>query len=80
MAGGGKRAKYGAPFPRQCFLRFTQWFNRTHARKGTLWEERFESVLVEGAGTALMTMAAYIEPNPVRAGLVSDPKDFRWCG
>jgi REP element-mobilizing transposase RayT len=60
--------------------RFTQWFNRTHQRKGTLWEERFKSVLVEGAGTALATMAAYIDLNPVRAGLVGDPKDYRWCG
>ncbi len=25
-------------------------------------------------------MAAYIDLNPVRAGLVSDPKDYRWCG
>jgi len=60
--------------------RFTQWFNRTRGRKGTLWEERFKSVLVEGAGTALAMMAAYIDMNPVRAGLVSDPKEYRWCG
>ena len=60
--------------------RFTQWFNRKHGRKGTLWEERFRSVLVEGSGDALATMAAYIDLNPVRAGMVSDPKDYRWCG
>jgi REP element-mobilizing transposase RayT len=60
--------------------RFTQWFNRQQGRKGTLWEERFKSVLVDGAGEALATMAAYIDLNPVRAGLVNDPKDFRWCG
>jgi len=60
--------------------RFTQWYNRKHGRKGTLWEERFRSVLVEGAGEALVTMAAYIDLNPVRAGLVEDPKDYRWCG
>ena len=60
--------------------RFTQWFNRTRGRKGTLWEERFKSVLVEGAGPALSAMAAYIDMNPVRAGVVSDPKEFRWCG
>ncbi|MEO8352093.1 MAG: transposase [Chthoniobacteraceae bacterium] len=60
--------------------RFTQWFNRRHARKGTLWEERFRSVLVEGAGEALAAMAAYIDLNPVRAAMVSDPKDYRWCG
>ena len=60
--------------------RFTQWFNRQQGRKGTLWEERFKSVLVDGAGEALATMAAYIDLNPVRAGLVDDPKDYRWCG
>ncbi len=60
--------------------RFTQTFNRRHGRKGTLWEERFPSVLVDGTGEALATMAAYIDLNPVRAGLVDDPKDYRWCG
>ncbi len=60
--------------------RFTQWFNTTHKRKGTLWEERFGSVLVEGGGDALAMMAAYIDLNPVRAGIVSDPKDYRWSG
>ena len=60
--------------------RFTQWFNREHGRKGTLWEERFRSVLVEGAGESLAMMSAYIDLNPVRAGMVSDPKDYRWSG
>ena len=41
--------------------------------------DRFKSVLVEN-GEALQTMAAYIDLNPVRAGLVQDPKDYRWCG
>ena len=57
--------------------RFTRWFNRTHNRTGTLWEERFKSVIVEG-GTAARTMAAYIDLNPVRAGMVEDPADYRW--
>lgn len=60
--------------------RFTQWFNKQHRRKGTLWEERFKSTLVEGGGDALAMTAAYIDLNPVRAGLVKDPKDYRWCG
>lgn len=60
--------------------RFSQWFNRKHGRKGTLWEERFKSVLVDSAGATLATLAAYIDLNPVRAGLVDDPKDYRWCG
>ena len=57
--------------------RFTRWFNRTHKRTGTLWEERFKSVIVE-SGTAARTMAAYIDLNPVRAGMVEDPADYRW--
>jgi putative transposase len=60
--------------------RFSQWYNHQHGRKGTLWEERYKSVLVDSAGAALATMAAYIDLNPVRAGLVGDPKDYRWCG
>lgn len=60
--------------------RFSVWYNRTHQRFGTLWAERFKSVLVEGSGNALQTVAAYIDLNPVRAGIVEDPKDYRCCG
>jgi hypothetical protein len=37
-------------------------------------------VLVEGKERALVTMAAYIDLNAVRAGLVKDPKDYRYSG
>lgn len=60
--------------------RFSIWFNKTHARYGTLWAERFKSVLVEPAGRVIQTIAAYIDLNPVRAGIVADPKDYRFCG
>ena len=60
--------------------RFSVWFNRSHQRYGTLWSERFKSVLVEPQGKALETMATYIDLNCVRAGLASDPKDYRFCG
>ena len=60
--------------------RFSVWYNRSHHRYGTLWAERFKSVLVEGEGNPLQTMAAYIDLNSVRAGLVDDPKDYRFCG
>ncbi|MDR1303961.1 MAG: transposase [Verrucomicrobiales bacterium] len=59
--------------------RFSIWFNRAHQRFGTLWSERFKSVLVEH-GAALRVMAAYIDLNPIRAGLATDPKDYRFCG
>ena len=60
--------------------KFTIWFNRNHDRVGTLWESRFRSVVVEGAWKSLLCVAAYIDLNAVRAGLVDDPKDYRWCG
>lgn len=60
--------------------RFTTWYNHRHERFGPLWAERFKSVLVQGGGNPLQTMAAYIDLNPVRAGIVEDPKDYRFCG
>jgi REP element-mobilizing transposase RayT len=60
--------------------RFSIWFNRSHHRYGTLWSERFKSVLLEPKGRVLETMAAYIDLNCVRAGLATDPKDYRFCG
>jgi len=57
--------------------RFSRWFNVKYQRKGTLWEERYSSSLVEDSYAALV-VSAYIDLNPVRAGMVSDPKDYRW--
>lgn len=61
--------------------RFTQWYNgrQQGQRSGTLWEERYRSVIVE-SGLALQAMALYIDLNPVRAGMVMDPKDYRFSG
>ena len=64
-------------FMKGLLIRFTRWFNRMHSRSGTLWEERFKSVIVE-SGVAARTIAAYIDLNPVRAGMVKDPADYRW--
>jgi hypothetical protein len=62
-------------FMKALLIRFTRWFNRTHERSGTLWEERFKSVIVE-SGVAARTIAAYIDLNPVRAGMVADPAEY----
>jgi putative transposase len=64
-------------FMKTLLQRFTRWFNRTHQRSGTLWEERYRSVIVE-SGIAARTMSAYIDLNPVRAGMVADPAEYRW--
>jgi REP element-mobilizing transposase RayT len=60
--------------------RFTMWYNPRAGRKGTLWEERFKSISIEGSEHALATIAAYVDLNAVRAGIVKDPKDYRYCG
>ncbi|WP_395741413.1 transposase [Prosthecobacter sp.] len=67
-------------FVKEIKERFSRWFNKRRGRRGTLWMDRFKSVLVEGKGEPLRTMAAYIDLNPVRAGLVKNAQDYRWCG
>jgi REP element-mobilizing transposase RayT len=64
-------------FMKGLLQRFTQWFNKTQQRTGNLWEDNFKSVLVED-GVAARAMAAYIDLNPVRAGMVEDPAEYRW--
>ncbi len=64
-------------FMKGLLQRFTQWFNRLHSRTGRLWEDRFKSLIVED-GVAAKTISAYIDLNPVRAGMVKDPADYRW--
>ena len=60
--------------------RYSMSYNARHQRSGTLWEERFKSVLVENGESAKAAVAAYIDLNPVRAKIVEDPKDYRWSG
>jgi REP element-mobilizing transposase RayT len=67
-------------FMKELKQRFSKWFNKQRNRFGTLWAERFKSVLVEDQPGVVQTVAAYVDLDPVRAGLVQDPKDYRWCG
>ena len=56
---------------------FTRYYNKTHHRRGFFWGDRFKSVIVED-GPTLINLLAYIDLNPVRAGLVQKPEDYRW--
>ncbi len=67
-------------FMKELKQRFTRNYNKRMNRRGTLWGERFKSVLTQGQEKALATMAAYIDLNPVRAGIVSRPEDYSWSG
>jgi hypothetical protein len=64
-------------FMKGLLQRYTQWHNRVHERCGRLWEGRFKSVIVED-GAAARTIAAYIDLNPVRAGICGEPAGYRW--
>jgi putative transposase len=58
-------------------LAYTIWYNRKYDRVGHLWQDRFKSFPVE-ATTYLLECGRYIERNPVRAGMVDWPADYRW--
>jgi putative transposase len=56
---------------------YVRYFNLRHQRTGTLWEGRYRSNLIESERYLLACMV-YIDLNPVRAGMVQQPADFRW--
>lgn len=58
----------------QCYV---QRINRLYQRSGTLWEGRFKSSLVASEGY-ILSCYRYIELNPVRAGMVMHPGEYRW--
>jgi putative transposase len=67
-------------FMKEFKQRFSRWYNLQHDRFGTLWAERFTSVLVEDVPSVVLKLIAYADLNPVRAGIVTDPADYPDCG
>jgi putative transposase len=59
----------------QCFA---QWFNRRNRRRGQVVMERLRSPMIQADGRHLLTVMRYGDLNPVKAGLVRSPKDWRW--
>ena len=64
-------------FVREIKVGFTRYYNKMHKRRGYFWGDRFKSVIVEN-GETLINCLAYIDLNPIRAGLVDRPEDYRW--
>ena len=62
--------------------RFVQWFNKEHNSWGHFFGARFDSEMFEVSdqSDALLRIMAYVTLNPVRAGMVLDPKDYHFCG
>jgi putative transposase len=57
--------------------RYTQAFNRRHARDGQIFRGRFHAILVERE-SYLVPLVRYVVLNPVLAGLAQDPAAWRW--
>lgn len=57
--------------------RYVRYFNDAQKRSGTLWEGRYKSTLIQ-ADRYLLACMAYIDLNPVRAGLVAQARDYPW--
>jgi putative transposase len=57
--------------------KYVSYFNKAHERTGTLWEGRFRSSMITSS-RYLFACHRYIELNPVRAGIVSSPEQYRW--
>ena len=64
-------------FIRDIKVNFTRYYNRRHNRRGYLWGDRFKSVIVD-KGETLVNCLAYIDLNPLRAGIVKKPEEYRW--
>ncbi|WP_045213591.1 transposase [Desulfonatronovibrio magnus] len=65
-------------FVREIKQTFSRYYNKRHNRRGFFWGERFKSMIVQ-EGHTLVNMLAYIDLNPIRAGIVKKPEDYRWC-
>jgi len=64
-------------FIRDIKVRFARYYNKRNGRRGYFWGDRFKSLVVEN-GETLINCLAYIDLNPVRAGLVARPEEYRW--
>ena len=64
-------------FVREIKVGFARYYNKKHNRRGYFWGDRFKSVIVE-KGETLINCLAYIDLNPLRAGIVSRPEEYRW--
>ena len=57
--------------------RYVRYINKRFQRRGTLWEGRFKSALID-TDRYLLACSRYIEMNPVRAAMVDTPASYPW--
>ena len=56
---------------------YVRRFNIKHVRSGTLWNGRFQACAVQ-SGSAALEVVRYVEASAVRAGIVTQAKDYEW--
>jgi putative transposase len=58
-------------------LSYAQYFKSKYRHIGHFWQDRYKSILIS-KDDYLLACGSYVELNPVRAGVVEDPRDYRW--
>jgi putative transposase len=58
---------------------FAGYYNRRKHRSGSFWEDRYHCTMIQD-GVHLQNCIEYVDLNMVRAGVVSHPADWPWCG
>lgn len=58
-------------------LSYAPYYKKTYGHIGHFWQDRYKSILIS-KDNYLLACGSYVELNPVRAGIVENPKDYRW--
>ncbi len=61
----------------QVLFQYARYMNKKYSRVGHLFQGRYHSLLVD-TDSYFQTVDRYIHLNPVRAGIVERPEDFKW--
>jgi putative transposase len=56
---------------------YSNWFNGKYNKCGHLWQGRFKNMVIS-RDDYFIECISYIEANPVRAGIVKSPKEYKW--
>ena len=58
-------------------LSYAQYYKKRYKHIGHFWQDRYKSIIIS-KDDYLLACGSYVELNPVRAGIVEDPKDYKW--
>jgi putative transposase len=73
----GEKAKVISGLMKRLAGRQSAYVNKLEKRTGTLWEGRFKASAIQ-KNEYLLACVRYVEMNPVRAGMVAGPRQYKW--